>query len=310
MEFTATEATTEIRIRGTLAQVNFSGVPVNLGLDNVSVRPVRGAPPAPGLLEFHDKSTFLSNTGAASATGPLPRLGTVHNLAAGQDPSESPFIGSLSFTAAPGGDNVWVGIDEPGLDDWYGPLPGNDIALGIERLEVLSNKLIHAFGFDFAEPNVTMPAGGGVPIDSEFEVVVMRGDSELDRFRFNAPDDELSFVGFRSDVAFDRVRILEITEGGNGDDEFFGEFYTDAPPVALGSDPVAVSPEEGSVQVSLAWPGDTGTCVILQGSDDMSVWENVTKLIVNADGSAQHTETLNERILRRFYRLYECPKQE
>ncbi|MEZ5330127.1 MAG: DUF642 domain-containing protein [Verrucomicrobiales bacterium] len=310
MDFTATDAATEIRLRGTLAQVNFTGVPVYLGLDNVIVSISNDPPTTSGLIVFDDKNVFLADTNAASATGPLPQLGTVHDLAAGQDPAESPFIGSLRFTAAPGGDNVWIGIDAPGIDDWYGPLPGNDIALGVERLEVLSNRPIHAFGFDFAEPNLTMPEGGGVPVDSEFEVVVMRGGRELDRFRFNAPDDEVWFVGFRLDEAFDRVRILEITEGGTADDEFFGEFFTDAPPFVLDGEPVGVSPDEGSVQVSLGWPGDTGTCVILQGSDDMSIWENIAKLIVNADGSAQHTETLNELISRRFYRLIECPKEE
>src|SRR5262249_33124524 len=68
--------------------------------------------------------------------------------------------------------------------------------------------------------------------DSTFEVVLFAGTTEVDRFTFNAPDDDLAFVGVWSDRAFDRVTIIDTT--GDHDDEFFGEFYSAAtsPPCA------------------------------------------------------------------------------
>jgi uncharacterized repeat protein (TIGR03803 family) len=139
----------------------------------------------------------------------------------------------VTFSLAPGGNTLSIGaIETPAAPDWYPQTPGNDIALGFENLQVQAATPVFALGFDFVEPNQTMPDFGGTPVDSTFEVVLYAGTTEVDRFTFNAPDDELAFVGVWSDTAFDRVTIIDTT--GDHDDEFFGEFYSAAtlPPCA------------------------------------------------------------------------------
>jgi hypothetical protein len=167
---------------------------------------------------FTDKAAFLTATGAGSATGPLPNLGFV--------PSAT--VSSVTFAPAtpPEEDNSLaigaLGID--GVDDWYPRRPGHEIALGFESLQVQVADSIFALGFDFVEPNVTVQPWGGTPVDSTYEVTLFLGETEVGRFTFNAPDDELAFVGVWSDTAFDRVTITDAT--GDTDDEYFGEFYT------------------------------------------------------------------------------------
>jgi hypothetical protein len=68
------------------------------------------------LLVFDDKSAFLAATGAASATGPLPDIGVV---ADGGNPAGSVRVGSLTFSLAPGGDNLYIGAaGTGGAPDW------------------------------------------------------------------------------------------------------------------------------------------------------------------------------------------------
>ena len=170
---------------------------------------------------FDDKAAFLTATAASSASGPLPDLGQVGGPTT---------VGTVTFWLAPGGNTLSIGASEtPAAPDWYSLTPGNDIALGFENLEVQTTTPVFALGFDFVEPNSTMPDFGGTPVDSTFEVVLYAGATEVDRFTFNAPDDDVAaFVGVWSDTAFDRVTIIDTT--GDHDDEFFGEFYTSATP--------------------------------------------------------------------------------
>jgi len=109
-------------------------------------------------------------------------------------------------------------------------LPGNDIALGYENLQVqvATTAPVYALGFDFYEPNATMPPFGGTPVDSTFEGVMYSGAAEVGRFTFNAPDDEPAFIGVWSVRPFNRVTISDTT--GNDDDEYFGQFYTGTNP--------------------------------------------------------------------------------
>ena len=137
-------------------------------------------------------------------------------------------VGSVTFSPAtpPSDDNSLaigaLGVD--GVNDWYPPTPGNDIVLGFESLQVQVVDSIFALGFDFVEPAATVQPWGGTPVDSTYEVTLFLGTTEVGHFTFNAPDDELAFVGVWSDTAFDRVTITDAT--GDSDDEYFGEFYT------------------------------------------------------------------------------------
>jgi hypothetical protein len=176
------------------------------------------------LQTFDDKATFLTATAAGSATGPLPDLGTVATL---DDPTASATVGSITFSMGLGAVDLYIGGNGlAGLPtgDWYPPTPGNDIAQGVESLQVQTEVPVFALGFDFVEPSATTQPWGGEPVDSIYEVVLYAGTTEVGRFTFNAPDDKPAFVGVWSDVAFDRVTIVDTT--GSNDDEYIGEFYT------------------------------------------------------------------------------------
>ena len=134
-------------------------------------------------------------------------------------------VGTVTFSLAQGGNSLAIGTGGiPGIPDWYPPMPGNEIAMGYENLQVQTAAPVLSMGFDFVEPNATMPAYGGTPVDSTFEIVLYMGNTEVGRSSFNAPDDQLTFFGVWSSTAFNRVTIIDKT--GNDDDEYFGQFYT------------------------------------------------------------------------------------
>jgi hypothetical protein len=179
------------------------------------------------LKTYTDGATFRAETGAAGATGPLPDLGLV----------VSATVGSVTFSVAPGGDNLAIGasgtLAEP---DWSDLLPGNDIALGYENLQVDFAAPMYSLGFDFAQPDVTMPIWGGTPVDSTFEISLYDGATLVGQTQFAAiPADVATFLGVWSKAAFTSATIVDVTVSPFvDDDEFFGEFYTgDVPaPVA------------------------------------------------------------------------------
>jgi len=167
---------------------------------------------------FMDESTFMTSTQATPATGPLPYLGQVANAT----------IGSATFSIANGGNTLFVGVQFPGDPDWYPAMPGNDIGLGYETLQVQLAAPVYSLGFRFVEPNLTMPFDGGTPANSPYEIVLWNGSAEVGRVTFDAPDDVVGFVGVWSDRPFNRVTIVDTT--GNPDNELFGEFFTGVVP--------------------------------------------------------------------------------
>jgi hypothetical protein len=172
---------------------------------------------------FTDRDAFLTATGGSTASGTVPDLGLV---------GESVTLGTITLAAFPTGNSMAVGAaGTPAAPDWLPLFPGNEIALGYENLEMMvaTGTPVYALGFDFYEPNLTMPPYGGVPTDSTFEVVMYAGVREVGRFTFNAPDDQPTFIGVWSGVAFDRVTIVDLT--GNDDDEYFGEFFVSRRPL-------------------------------------------------------------------------------
>src|SRR5262245_8518355 len=154
------------------------------------------APPA-SLVAWTDKDAFLAGTGAISASGPIPNLGE----------QGSAKLGSVDIGLAPGGDNVAFGPFGTGAEpDWCPYLPGHDIALGYENLQLVMDAPVTALGFDFAQPDATMPPYGGTPVDSTFEVTLYAADVLVGSVQFSAiPVDVPTFLGVSSDVPFDRV---------------------------------------------------------------------------------------------------------
>jgi hypothetical protein len=172
---------------------------------------------------FESQATFLAATGASDATGPLPDLG---NVATAGNPAGSATIGSITFSLAPGGESLAIGASGTGAaPDWYPQTPGHDIALGFENLRVVTAAPVFALGFEIVEPDATMPAWGGTPVDSSFRIRLFRSGVPVGEFiAGNLPKDVVTFIGVWSDTAFDRVEIVDLT--GNDDDEYFGRFYT------------------------------------------------------------------------------------
>ena len=171
------------------------------------------SPSAEAVTIYSDKTTFLTDTGATSATGPLPSL---------VSPTSGPVtVGSITFTAPTG---MWFGAEFVSEQDWTTRLPGNDLAINdLENLNVGINSPVYSLGFDFVEPefdpNINAPF-----VDSTFTVTMLLSGAPVDSFTFNAPNDIAAFVGMWSDSPFDRVEIRE-TVGGI-ENEFFGQFYT------------------------------------------------------------------------------------
>lgn len=168
---------------------------------------------------YTDKTAFLAATGA-NANGAVPNLG----------PVDSATVGLLTFRPAGGVGGLFigglnVGFDAPWAGDWYPPNPGHEIAIFPQNLEVEAGAPIFALGFDFIEPNSTMPVWGGTPVNSTFKVTLYNGATPVGQFTFDAPDDVLAFVGVQSSQAFNRVVITDTN--GADDDEYFGQFYTD-----------------------------------------------------------------------------------
>lgn len=176
-----------------------------------------------------NKAAFLADTGASSATGPLPDVGRVLDI--NVDPLGTYTLGSLTFALTVGSNNVAVGATGSGAEpDWYpegAPDGINDIALGYENMQVSTASPVYALGFDFIEPDTTMPSFGGTPVESTYEVLLFDGLALVGQAQFagtDIPNDVHTFLGVWSDTPFDRVLINDVT--GNDDDEFFGEFYT------------------------------------------------------------------------------------
>lgn len=167
-----------------------------------------------GILEYSDRSTFITNTNSTSA-GTIPTPGGA---------ATSFVMGDLTFTSHAPSSFWMIGIDQSAR------ISGLEIAMNnIESYNVDSATDLYAFGFDFHEVHSDPNHNGDSIIDSTFEVTLRHNGSLVNSFTFNRPDDSLEFVGVSSTSVFNRVEIREII-GGNGN-EFFGNFVTSTQPV-------------------------------------------------------------------------------
>jgi len=163
------------------------------------------------LILFDDRAVFLTATGATSATGPIPNLGSV-----GLGPV---LIGSVGFDAAAG--VVGLGLT---FSDFSTLLPGNELAIsGVENFNAVLKVPVFSLGFDFAEAEQDNSLNGPF-VDSTFTVNLLSGMSLVDSFSFARPNDIETFVGVWSDIPFTKVEIREVV--GDIGNELFGEFYT------------------------------------------------------------------------------------
>jgi hypothetical protein len=180
---------------------------------------------------YFNKAAFLADTGATSATGPLPDVGII--LDADVSPPVSSYtLGSITFGLTLGSDNVFMGAaGTTTFPDWYPQTAGHDMAFGWERFQVSTSGLVYSFGFDIVEPDETMPDFGGTPEESTYEFLLFNGNLHIGTVLFDGkkiPNDVETFIGVWSDKPFDRVVINDLS--GSDDDEFLGEFYTGTAP--------------------------------------------------------------------------------
>ena len=77
----------------------------------------------------------------------------------------SAIVGTVTFGRAPGEHGLYsAGNPFDPNGDWYGPLPGSEIALGHENLQVDFATPVTAIGFVFVE-SCTLPPYGGTGAD-------------------------------------------------------------------------------------------------------------------------------------------------
>ncbi len=168
---------------------------------------------------YTDKATFIADNSAASATGPLPVIAAV----AGSQQVGIVTITTTNWAADPAstllGGNVIV------VSEGFGT--NAPLAEGI-RLEFAEP--VTAAGFDFHEPSLTGEYIDSCNVvtctDSTFSVTLFMGETQVDSFGFNAPDDAAAFVGVATTTAFDRMEIFEVV--GDDDNEFYGQVYLGA----------------------------------------------------------------------------------
>ena len=156
------------------------------------------------LITYDDKATFLTETGATSASGPLPALDIGNH-------------GSITVGS------VELFIDRFRINDSTPLLPGLETRISSsvngspnESIDVAFDNPVMSAGFDFVEPSTG--------VDSTFEVTLKLDDTEVDSFTFNAADDTAAFVGAWSDAVFDVLEIRETV--GAAENEYYGEFYS------------------------------------------------------------------------------------
>ncbi len=170
---------------------------------------------------FTEKSTFLAQSGATSASGPLADIGKVAGniLAAG---SVTVTLGSGATELFSGTGGVAAAVNQ----DWTARLPGADIAIsGPENLEIALMDPVFSFGFDIVEPEFD-PNLNAPFVDSSFTVTLSLGGVSVGSFSFNPDNDTAAFVGVWTDSPFDRVSIVETTAPSFGENEFFGQFFS------------------------------------------------------------------------------------
>ncbi|MCC6954928.1 MAG: PEP-CTERM sorting domain-containing protein, partial [Deltaproteobacteria bacterium] len=171
---------------------------------------------------YSDQAAFIAATGA-TANAPLPNSGLAPGGA-----SASVTVGDLTFSPEDASYELYIGRGDS--LQWSERISGNDIALsGPENLDIQVAFLTTAFGFDFHETLQDPFRGSSGFIDSDFEVTLYNGATNVGSFVFNGGNDALTFVGVYSDLAFNLVSIRELNIGI--DNEFFGNFYRYDPAV-------------------------------------------------------------------------------
>lgn len=137
--------------------------------------------------------------------------------------------GDLTFTKSGLATNL---IGGPTADTWSTIIDGIDLAISSpEDFTVTFGTAVTGFAFVLHEPTAAVgvlspfvDACNATCVDSMFNFTLYSGAVLLGSFDFLPDDDVANFVGFSSDLSFDKVVINDVT--ATIDNEFFGEFRT------------------------------------------------------------------------------------
>lgn len=176
---------------------------------------------------YVSKPTFLSDTGAISATGVLPNSGNV---------GTSVTLGDLTFTNVNTSANKDIFVGTGNTSDWTSRTPGNDIAFsGNEDFNISLSTPALSFGFDVVEPDGTLDVNGFAN-NSIFEIALFSGGSSgtligSDQFTLLGSvfgNDLVEFIGVTTDSAFDFITVREIVSPDGNTNDYFSGFVTAA----------------------------------------------------------------------------------
>ncbi len=170
---------------------------------------------------YTDKTDFLNNTGATSATGLLPL---------DEGPLASKTVNSITFGAF-AGSALHFGTTNPAYPlGWSSLISGHDMAVsGFESFDIVASGPVFAMGFEAHEPGVggsgSNTCGVAICADSTFTITVLNGAAAVALpFVVDFTNDTAAFFGVSSTLPFDRFQVRE-TIGGI-DDEYFGQVFT------------------------------------------------------------------------------------
>lgn len=108
---------------------------------------------------------------------------------------------------------------------------------GVENVDfdVTYTSEIFAFGMDVYEPQASTATFNGCNVgtcvESTFEISLFSGATLVTTESFSPDNEMLDFIGFTSNVGFDRIEVREST--GTNDNEFFGNFVSSPTPAAV-----------------------------------------------------------------------------
>lgn len=167
---------------------------------------------------YTNKADFLAATGAESVTGTLPNLGGLGN-------GNSVVLGGVTLNLVPGSSTQFF-VDERTVIN-----PGFDIAIsGDEDFDAVLDVPTFSFGFDVVEPD-----GLCIPmiicIDTSTFTITVGLENETFQLMgtlLASPE----FIGIVSDELFSFIEVRETITSPNAsliNNDFFGEFYADAP---------------------------------------------------------------------------------
>jgi len=194
---------------------------------------------------YSDKTDFLSATGSTQLTSSYGS----HSLGAYSNVGPSFTSGSLQFTdISSSQSNSSLTVNQTmAITNFSTLIAGDELAFsGEESLNIsTASGSLFSIGFDFHEPTATFSSGGNTRIDttntsqfheSLFTVSLFDGASLVDSVVYSPLNDQLTFFGLTTNVAFNKLSIIESAGGSfssnvydvNIDNEFYGQFYGSA----------------------------------------------------------------------------------